>query len=230
MPTLIVLGAVAALVAAFFWGRSTATTEADSQPPAAQQGTEETESVPPEIVDQVIRRDADDPLAVGQTDAPVVMVMFSDYQCPFCARWTEETLPEMQQFVDDGELRIEFRDINMYGEDSRRAARASVAAAEQGEFTDYHARLFDGGETLEDFSTEALTDIAADMGMDTEQFQADMDSEETAEIVQTNEQLGQEIGATSTPSFIINDTPVVGAQPADVFINTVEDALDDAQE
>ncbi|GAA4480885.1 thioredoxin domain-containing protein [Enteractinococcus fodinae] len=230
MPTLIVLGAVIALVAVFFWGRSTATTEADSQPPAAQQETEEAETVPPEIVEQVIRRDAEDPLAVGQTDAPVVMVMFSDYQCPFCGRWTAETLPEMQQFVDAGELRIEFRDVNMYGEDSRRAASASVAAAEQGEFTDYHARLFDGGETLDGFSAEALTDIAAEMGMDTDQFQADMDSEKTAEIVQTNEQLGQELGATSTPSFIINDTPVVGAQPADVFIDAVEEALANTQE
>ena len=229
MPTLIVIGAVLALVAVFFWGRSTATT-ADSQPPAAEQGTEQTETVPPELVEQVIRRDADDPLAVGETDAPVVMVMFSDYQCPFCGRWTEETLPEMQQFVDDGDLRIEFRDVNMYGEDSRRAASAAVAAAEQGEFTDYHARLFEGGETLDDFSAEALTDIATDMGMDAEQFQADMDSEKTAEIVQINEQLGQELGATSTPSFIINDTPVVGAQPADVFIDAVEDALDNAQE
>lgn len=230
MPTLIVLGAVIALIAVFFWGRSTAAPQAESETPAAQQGTEQAETLPAELVDKVIRRDAEDPLALGATDAPVVMVMFSDYQCPFCARWTEETLPELQQYIDDGKLRIEFRDVNMYGEDSRRAAQASVAAAEQGKFTEYHAQLFPEGETLSDYSTEALTDIAVELGMDAEQFQADLESEKTTEIVDTNEQLGQELGAYSTPSFIVNDTTIVGAQPADVFIDTIEEQLDAAQE
>jgi len=230
MPTLIVLGVVAALVAVFFWGRSTATPQADAETPAAQQDAEQAETLPAELVDEVIRRDPDDPLAIGSTDAPVVMVMFSDYQCPFCARWTEESLPEMQQFVDDGDLRIEFRDVNMYGEDSRRAARASVAAAEQGQFTEYHAQLFPKGDTLSDYSAEALTDIADEMGMDTEQFEADMESEKTTETIDTNEQLGQELGAYSTPAFIVNDTTVVGAQPTDVFIDTIEEKLEAAQE
>lgn len=230
MPTLIVLGVVAALVAVFFWGRSTAAPQAESETPAAQQETGQTETLPAELVDEVIRRDAEDPLAIGSTDAPVVMVMFSDYQCPFCARWTEETLPELQPMVDDGDLRIEFRDVNMYGEDSRRAARASVAAAEQGKFSEYHAELFPEGEILSDYSAEALTDIAGEMGMDAEQFETDMESEKTTEIVDTNEQLGQELGAFSTPSFIVNDTTVVGAQPAQVFIDTIEEKMEAAQE
>lgn len=230
MPTLIVLGAVVALIAVFFWGRSTAAPQAEAEAPATQQGTEQTETLPAELVDKVIRRDPEDPLALGSAEAPVVMVMFSDYQCPFCGRWTEETLPEMQQFIDDGELRIEFRDVNMYGEDSRRAARASVAAAEQGKFEEYHAQLFPEGQTLTDYSAEALTDIAVETGMDATQFGADMESEKTTQIVDTNEQLGQELGAFSTPSFIVNDTTIVGAQPANVFIDTIEEQLVATQE
>ncbi|GAA2026173.1 thioredoxin domain-containing protein [Yaniella flava] len=231
MPVLVTLGIVAALIAAFFWGRSTVSPQADpgNQPPQ-QQGTEQAQAVPDEVVDQVISRDSDDPLAIGAVDAPVVMVMFSDYQCPFCSRWTHDTLPEMQQFVDDGELRVEFRDINMYGEDSRRAATASVAAGMQDQFEEYHDLLFPDGETLEDFSTEALVELAADNGLDTEQFEEDMESEQTADIVAENEELGQSIGATSTPTFLMNNTPIVGAQPSEVFIESFEEELAAAEE
>src|SRR5699024_7626705 len=154
------------------------------------------------------------------------MVMFSDYQCPFCARWTEETLAELQPMVDDGDLRIEFGAVNMYGEVSRRAARASVAAAEQGKFREYHAELVPGGEILSEYTAEALTASAVEKGMDAEQFEADMESENTTQIVDTNEHLGQELGAYSSPSFIVNDTTVVGAQPAQVFIDTIEEKME----
>lgn len=232
LPTLIAVGATIILVAVFFWGRSSGAAEAESQaePEAVQQETQEVETVPDEIVEQVIRRDPDDPLAIGPADAPVVLVMFSDYQCPFCSSWTADTLPAMQEFVDDGDLRIEWRDVNIYGDDSRRAAKASLAAANQDQFLAYHDRLFPDGDTLDDFSIEALTDIAEDVGLDLDEFEADMDSEDMDEVLDENEQLGQELGAYSTPSFIINDTPVVGAQPTDIFVDTVEDALAEAKE
>lgn len=232
LPTLIAVGATIILVAVFFWGRSSGAAEAESQadPEAVQQETQEVETVPDEIVEQVIRRDPDDPLAIGPADAPVVLVMFSDYQCPFCSSWTADTLPAMQEFVDDGDLRIEWRDVNIYGDDSRRAAKASLAAANQDQFLAYHDRLFPDSDTLDDFSIEALTDIAEDVGLDLDEFEADMDSEDMDEVLDENEQLGQELGAYSTPSFIINDTPVVGAQPTDIFVDTVEDALAEAKE
>lgn len=232
MPTLIAVGATIVLIAVFFWGRSSGTTETEPQAgsKSIEQGTDEAETVPDEIVDQVISRDPEDPLAIGPADAPVVLVMFSDYQCPFCSRWTEDTLPTMQQYVADGDLRIEWRDVNIYGDDSRRAAKASIAAANQDKFLEYHDQLFPDGDTLDDFSAEALTEIAEDIGLDLDEFESDMDSEEIDELLDENEQLGEEIGAYSTPSFIINDTAIVGAQPTDIFVDTVEDALDEAGE
>lgn len=231
MPTLVTLVIAAALVGAFFWGRSTAPPQADSGGgDTAQQGTEQNQTVPQDVADQVIRRDPNDPLAVGDADAPVVLVKFSDYQCPFCARWNAETLPELQQYVDDGELRIEWRDINMYGEDSERAAKAAVAAGQQDQFVEYHAQLFPEGEILENYSAEALTEIAAETGLDVEQFETDLSSEETADIVAENEQLGQSIGAQSTPTFIMNQTPIVGAQPTEVFVDAFEESFAAAQE
>ncbi|HJF13764.1 MAG TPA: thioredoxin domain-containing protein [Enteractinococcus helveticum] len=229
-PTLVTLGIVVALIAAFFWGRSTASPQADAESDSVQQGTEQVEAVPDDLVDQVVRRDPEDPLAIGEVDAPVALVMFSDHQCPFCAQWNHETLPELMQYVDDGDLRIEWRDINMYGEDSVRAASAAVAAGQQGKFMDYHEQLFPEGDTLSDFSAEALTDLAEEAGLDMGQFQEDLESQETADIVAENEELGRSVGAQSTPTFLMNNTPIIGAQPASVFIDAFEKSLAAAQE
>ena len=64
------------------------------------------------------RHDTEDTRAVGDDDAPVTLIMYSDYQCPYCANWNDETLPELMDFVDDGDLRLEMRDIAVFGEAS----------------------------------------------------------------------------------------------------------------
>lgn len=172
-------------------------------------------------------RDPEDLLAVGPVDAPVVIVVFSDYQCPYCARWSQETLPVLRDYVERGELRIEHRDVNVYGEDSERAARASLAAAKQGSFTEYHDRLFAGGEIRSpaQLSEEALIQLAAELGLDTEQFTADLHSEQVAATIAENAQQGIEVGAMATPSFILDGTPMVGAQPTAVFTEAIDRAL-----
>ena len=74
------------------------------------------------------RRDFDDPMAVGRVDAPVVMVEYSDFQCPYCGRFARETKPELlRQYVERGVLRIEWRNFPIFGEESERAARAAWA-------------------------------------------------------------------------------------------------------
>ena len=112
------------------------------------------------------RRDAKDPLAIGPVDAPVTLVVFSDYQCPFCAAWSEETLPVMMEYVDDEQLRIEWRDVNVYGADSERGAKAAYAAALQGEFWDYHEELYPDGEIRQpdELTEAALTDSSRRVG------------------------------------------------------------------
>jgi len=176
-------------------------------------------------------RDPDDLMAMGPVDAPVVIVFFTDVQCPYCAQWVDETLPAMQEYVDRGELRIEWRDVNIYGDDSERGARASVAAAMQGQVEEYHAMLFEGGEIRSsgELSEESLVEEASELGMDPEQFRADMNSEQVQEIVDTNAQQGIDLGAMSTPAFVIGGTPTVGAQPTEVFTDMVDEALAEAR-
>lgn len=184
----------------------------------------------PDLSDQE-SRDPDDLLAEGSVDAPVTLVVFTDYQCPYCAQWSTETLPAMREYVDRGELRIEWRDVNVYGEDSERAARASLAAAMQGRHEDFHGRLFDGAEirSPDELSEQALIDLAAELGLDPEQFAEDIDSEQVATTIEANAQQGIELGAMSTPAFILGGTPTVGAQPTEVFVDMVDQALADSE-
>lgn len=175
----------------------------------------------------VERRDAADPLAIGDVDAPVTMVVFSDYQCPFCASWSAETLPVMMDYVDDDLLRIEWRDLNVFGPESERASKAAFAAALQDNFWEYHHELFANGDIREpsDLSEAALVELAADLDLDTEQFADDMQSDEVAETILENQRLGTDLGAYSTPAFVVGGEPLLGAQPTEVFVDAVDAAV-----
>ncbi len=172
-------------------------------------------------------RDEADLLTAGPVDAPVGLVVFPDYQCPFCARWSEQTLPSMMEHAEAGDLRIEWRDVNVYGPNSERAARASYAAARQGAFWEYHDELFADGQrrTERELTEEALTTLAGDLGLDVEQFSSDLGSQETADVIAEHQQIGFDLGATSTPVFILGGQPIVGAQPTEVFEDAFADAL-----
>ncbi len=173
------------------------------------------------------RREADDALAIGEVDAPVALVMYSDFQCPFCALWTTETLPELMGYVEDGDLRVEWRDIDIFGPESNRAAIAAYAAGQQGEYLAFHEALFEGGEapSASQLTDEGLADLAESLGLDMDTYEADLVDEETTSAVQRNIDEAAQLGAFSTPSFLINGLPVVGAQPAEVFIQAIDAEL-----
>jgi protein-disulfide isomerase len=176
-------------------------------------------------------RDADDVQAAGPIDAPVGLVVYSDYQCPFCAKWTQSTLPEMMKYADAGDLRIEWRDINMYGEPSERASLAAHAAGLQGKYWEFHDALYPDGEHLSEaeLSTEALIGLATELGLDPDRFAADMDSPDVQELIDKMAKEGRDLGVTGTPTFLLGGRPLVGAQPTDVFIDAVESALAEAK-
>jgi protein-disulfide isomerase len=181
---------------------------------------------------QVIRRDAGDPLAVGDVDAPVVMINYSDFQCPFCGKFARDTEPVlMERFVENGTLRIEWRDFPYLGPESTTAARAGRAAAAQGRFWQFHDAMYEdqpppnSGKITEDY----LADVAERIGLDVERFRRDMSSKKIARAVQRDFQEGQSIGVTGTPAFLVNGQPVMGAQPTDVFVELIEQSAEQAQ-
>lgn len=195
-----------------------------AESPSDAAPTEVQGAVQPDLTD-IQRRDEGDPLAAGPVDAPVGLVVFSDYQCPYCAQWNHDTLPILMERAEAGELRIEWRDVNVFGDDSVRAAKAAYAAALQDSYWEYHHALYPDGETRDDLSEDALVALAEDLGLDTEQFAADLTSEETQTAIDANAKLGLSIGAYSTPAFIMGGQPIVGAQPTEVFVNAFDAAL-----
>ncbi|HLS00638.1 MAG TPA: DsbA family protein [Beutenbergiaceae bacterium] len=182
----------------------------------------------PERVD-VERHQEDDPLAVGEVEAPVTIVVFSDFQCPYCALWNDETLPALHDYVDQGDLRIEWRDIAVFGEDSQRAAQASYAAGMQGKYTEFASELFDGGQIRDSkhLGEDALVELASELGLQEDQFTDDFHSDDVAEAVDENMQEALDLGVFTTPVFLVNGLPIAGAQPTQEFIETVESELPD---
>ncbi|TDC85692.1 thioredoxin domain-containing protein [Actinomadura sp. 7K507] len=176
----------------------------------------------------LVRRKAGDPFALGRTDAPVVMIEYSDFQCPFCGRFARETKPQLiQKYVDTGVLRIEWRNFPIFGDESKTAAQASYAAGRQDRFWAFHDRLYAEPRRRNsgDFAAKHLIAWAREAGVpDLDRFRADMKSTEAEDAMIEDQVEGYRVGAASTPAFLVNGRPILGAQPFEVFAKAIEEA------
>lgn len=190
---------------------------ATPDPTASPTLTEEQQQEVLDLIRAQPRRDPDDPLAMGEVDAPVVLIEYADFRCHYCGQFSLETRPGLMSLVDDGTLRIEWRDFPVFQEESVDLAVAARAAGEQGLFWEYNDAVFtyqfvDGKK---DFSAEPLAGLAQQVGVpDPEQFAADVAGEELRAAVQAEYQATMALlGQASTPQFLINDQYVGGAKP-----------------
>lgn len=192
-------------------------------------GSGTTQQAQQERLAALARLDATDPLARGAIDAPVVMINYSDFQCQYCRRFVIDTEPALvERYVDEGLMRIEWRDFPWIGEESLRAARAARAAGAQGRFWQYNELLYGDQPDATNsgmWSDEHLIGLAGTAGMDPERFRADMNSDQMANAVAEDFTEGQQIGVTGTPTFLINGRPLVGAHPLEVFVEVIDEAL-----
>ena len=124
-------------------------------------------------------------------------------------------------------VRIGYWHFAFLGQESEWAAEASECAAEQDAFWEYHNYLFDnhGGENKGAFSKDNLKRFADELGLDTVAFNECLDSGRHTQVVQTETASGRQIGIQSTPTFLVNGQPVVGAQPFEVFKQLIEQEL-----
>ncbi|MCV7287679.1 thioredoxin domain-containing protein [Mycolicibacterium wolinskyi] len=177
----------------------------------------------------VERRQPGDPFALGDPDAPVALVMFSDYRCPFCAKFSRDTEPELiERFVDSGKLRIEWRDFPIFGEQSMLAARAGRAAAAQGRFWEFNRAVYAAApeRTKSELTEPALIDFAGKAGVpDIDKFINGMRGSTFDAAINADLAQGTSIGVPSTPAFLINNVPLLGAQPTDEFVRAIENAM-----
>jgi protein-disulfide isomerase len=132
----------------------------------------------------------------------------------------------VQEYVESGTLRIEWRDFPYLGQESLNAAVAARAAQEQGKFWEYHDLLYHnqpGG-----FPREKLVELAREAGLDVERFEADLASGEYGEVIAEDFREGQQRGISGTPTFVINGRVLAGGQPLEVFEDAIERAKREA--
>ena len=162
----------------------------------------------------------------------MVLIEYADYRCPFCGLFSRETLPPLvEKYVESGELRIEWRDLPVFGEQSFTAAVAGRAAGEQDRFWEFNKAVFAEAPKRGhiDLPEERLLELAQEAGVpDVEKFRNDLQSEELAAAVTNDAQEAASLGATGTPTFLVNDTPLIGAQPLAVFEQAIEGELKEA--
>lgn len=174
---------------------------------------------------QLVRRDPADPTALGAVDAPVVMVMWADFRCGYCARFALETMPGLVSYVDDGTLRVEWRDFPRVTQQSPAIAAAAKAAGVQGRFWEFHDRVFADQATVETMADDYLRAVATELGLDVAQFDADRASADVLASVEADAAQGQAIGVTGTPAFMINGSPIAGSQPLEAYVAVIEAEL-----
>ena len=151
---------------------------------------------------------ADDPIR-GNAKAPVTIVLFSDFQCPFCAR-VEPTLEEAQRTYGD-KVRIVWKHQPLpFHPNALPAAKAAEAAREQGKFWQMHDRLFQAQREL---SPDAYERIARELGLDLRRFQESVKGGKAQTRIDEDQRLAARIGAQATPTMFVNGEKVEGAVP-----------------
>jgi len=165
----------------------------------------------------------DDDPAWGPEDAPVVIVEFSDYQCPYCERFHQETYSQIRAAYE-GSIRFVYRDmpLSQIHPDAMLAAEAAGCANEQGAFWDYHDLLFNNQQ---DLSRTALGSYATQIGLDINTFNQCLDTGRYQQEITSDMQAAASYGVQGTPTFFINGRPLVGAQPFTVFAAMIDEEL-----
>jgi len=167
----------------------------------------------------------------GSPDAPVTIYEFSDYQCPFCLRFAQETKPQIdEQYIATGKVRFVYKDfpIDSIHAQARLASEAAECAGAQDAYWPMHDSLFAGKDEWADNLDAAAVfkGYAAELGLDSAAFDSCLDDGIYSDEVQADLEEGQAAGVTGTPSFFINGQMLVGAQPFEVIAQAIENALD----
>ena len=163
---------------------------------------------------------ADGP-AQGPANAPIELIEFSDFQCPYCFR-ANPTVKQVVSTYGD-RIRFVYRNYPLPSHpNARPAAEAAQCAAEQGQFWPYHDRLFADQTKL---SEQDLKQSASELGLDSGRFNACFDSHKYKTRVDADVQAGNEVGVDGTPAFFINGRMLSGAQPFDEFKRVIDEEL-----
>ncbi|MBE2235473.1 MAG: thioredoxin domain-containing protein [Anaerolinea sp.] len=165
----------------------------------------------------------------GDPNAPVVIVEYSDYQCPFCQRHFAQVWPELQQYIDDGTVLYVFKDFPLTSihPQAPKAAEAARCAGDQEAYWAMHDILFQNQQQWSGQTTavEIFKGFAGQLGLDQATFDQCLDSGKHAAAVEANLQQGAGFGVRGTPGFFVNRVPLPGAYPIEAFQQLIQQAL-----
>jgi protein-disulfide isomerase len=174
---------------------------------------------------------------LGNANAPVTLIEYGDYQCPYCVQFFSQTQPQIvQNYVNTGKVRVVFRDFAFLGAESTAAAEAAQCAEDQGKLWAYHDALYsakltddnNGGNEDDGFyATAEFLKLAQQVGLNIPTFTSCINNNTDANIVAQEKGAAANAGVDSTPSFIINGQMLTppGAQPYSIFQQALDAAL-----
>jgi protein-disulfide isomerase len=205
-------------VSAFQYGADQALAQVgDQQVPAGPQ------IQPTDVPSRIEGVETDGDPQLGPDNAKVTIVEFSDFQCPFCRQFRDNTFDALiDKYGDD--IRIVYRDypLSSLHPEAQKAAEAAECANEQGKFWEMHDLLYEKQDQL---SADLYPDLADQLGLDTQQFEECLTSGQYADEVSADLQAGTSYGVSGTPTFFVNGWILVGAQPTSQFETLIDQEL-----
>jgi len=169
--------------------------------------------------------------ALGDPNAPITIVEYSDYGCPFCRRYTTSTFPTIkEQYIDTGKVFYVYKDLPIVDNHPQAAfaAEAAECAGEQGQYWPMHEQLFaepEAWDTTAEAARASFERYAGELGMNNAELLACFDEGRYRDEVQADLEEARQFGLSGTPSFVINGKLLVGAYPTEDFVRIVDREL-----
>jgi protein-disulfide isomerase len=166
----------------------------------------------------------------GSSTAPVWLVEVSDFQCPFCKQWHDESFAKLdQEYVKTGKVRIAYLNfpLTRIHPNAQAAAEAAMCAGVQGKFWELHESLFATQRRWAELKspTAVFDSLARAAGVDAKRWSTCMTTHATAKIISADRDRSSRAGVESTPTFFVGDRALAGAYPVDTFRVAIEQAL-----
>ncbi|MBK8824289.1 MAG: DsbA family protein [Anaerolineales bacterium] len=166
---------------------------------------------------------------MGNPDAPVHIIEYGDFQCPYCLKFWSETEPQLiEEYVNTDQVYFEYRAYPIIGPESSWAAEGAYCAGDQGRFWEFHDTLFANwsGENVGDYTKENLVKYAKALDLNMAEFESCLSEEKHKGTVEQDAAAAEANGIHATPTFFINGFKVEGAQPYSILKDLIEQALD----
>ncbi len=161
---------------------------------------------------------------LGDPNAPVTIIEFSDYECPYCGRFSQNTMPQLiSEYIDTGKAKLIFRDFPLgFHKNAQKASEAAECAGDQGKYYEMHDKIFENQQSI---TVNDLKNYAEEIGLDVNEFNNCLDTDKHRDEVLQDFRDGQKAGVSGTPSFFINGKMLVGAQPFSAFKQIIDGEL-----